>query len=810
MLRSLPVLPATVLRLAPLVGALATCGWVHAAQSLPGAVNEAPAATSAATSPATGLKTSRQLDWGRTAPGRPALVLSAQQLRSQLLLQTQAQGEVELRYGRMLLRSDRLEYDEVTDLATASGSVQLSQDGNTVRGPSLAIYLDRFEGEFLNPQYFFAQTGAGGRAAKLQFLDANHVRALDARYSSCTVDDERSVPGWELSTSDLTLDFENHQGVAKQAVLRFLGVPILAAPSLSFPLGDERKSGWLPPNIDWDVRSGLELGVPYYWNIAPQRDATFTPFIMTRRGSGVDSEFRYLEPQHRGQFNLALLPHDRLTGQRRWAARIDQQGSLGMAGRYLWRAERVSDDDYWKDLPRRLTSQTPRLLGSDFRWQRDWSQPWGDVQAYGRVQRWQPLQGADLSTRFRSPYQRSPQLGVRMNTQADDLVLAGYRPWGRRARLEGGFELEYNRFDLPSSALSTQTQTGTRLHGLAHVSLPMGTSAWWLIPKASVNAASYHLDQPLADGARSTSRTVPTFSVDHGWMFERSTVLWGRDMVQTLEPRALYVNTPYRAQERLPMFDSAAKDFNFDSIYAENQFTGVDRVSDAHQLTLGATTRWVESERGEELLRLGLVQKVLFRDQRITPDGQGANRKVSDLLLLGSSHLLRHWWMDAALQYNPDSSRVVRTLMGVRYTPGDFKSVSAAYRQARGQSEQVEVAWQWPLFGHSARERGQGARSGKCSGAWYSAGRVQYSLRDRKFTDSVAGVEYDAGCWILRMGAERLSTGRAETNTRWMLQLELVGLSQLGPNALKVLRDNVPGYRPLSNDRSASHEASYD
>ncbi|MCU7370774.1 LPS-assembly protein LptD [Paucibacter sp. O1-1] len=360
---------------------------------------------------------------------------------------------------------------------------------------------------------------------------------------------------------------------------------------------------------------------------------------------------------------------------------------------------------------------------------------------------------------------------------------------------------------MPTDALSSQTQTGSRVHLLGHVSLPMSGAAWWLIPKLSLNAASYSLDQALADGRRSASRSVPSFSLDHGWIFERETRLFGRGLTQTLEPRLLYVKTPYRDQLDLPNFDSAAKDFNFDSIYTENQFSGVDRVSDAHQLTVGATSRWIDANGGAELLRLGLVQRFLFNDQRITPDGQTQTRKVSDLLLLGSAHVSERWWMDGSLQFNADSGRSVRSTLRARYSPGPFRTVNAAYRLARGQSEQLELGWQWPLFGAVAQSDGPRARrsvgsGGSCSGAWYSAGRLQYSLRDRRFTDSVLGVEYDAGCWILRVGAERLSTGRAETNTRLLLQLELVGLSQLGSNALGVLRDNIPGYRQLSSDRS--------
>jgi LPS-assembly protein len=741
---------------------------------------------------------------------KPALVISAERLEAQLDQRSRAEGAVELRYGDLLLRANALDYDYSSDLARATGAVEISRAGNIVRGPSVQLYVDRFEGEFLSPSYFFSATGAGGAARSLRFLDSKRLTAEAATYSSCPAVEEGDTLAWQLSADRLKLDFEANEGVANGAVLRFYGVPLLAAPTLSFPLTDERKSGWLPPSVGLDNRSGFEFSMPYYWNIAPQRDATITPFVMTRRGVGVDGEFRYLEPGHEGQLGLAWLPNDRVAGRERWAAKLDNKGVLAQDWQYQLRAERVSDDDYWKDLPKRIDSDTQRLLSTDLQLGRQYSLGWGEAQSYARVQRWQVLQGIDTQSQFASPYQRSPQLGVRLSSLADEGVLSGFTPWGRKTRLEGSVELEYNRFDLPPEALSSQTQTGSRVHVLGHISLPMSGAAWWLIPKLSLNAASYSLDKPMADGRRSASRSVPSFSLDHGWIFERDTRLFGRSLLQTLEPRLLYVNTAYRNQLNLPNFDSAAKDFNFDSIYTENQFSGVDRVSDAHQLTAGATSRWLDANGGEELLRLGLVQRFLFKDQLITPDGAPQTQRVSDLLLLGSAHLNRQWWLDGSLQFNADDGRSVRSTLRTRYSPGPFRTVNLAYRLARGQSEQVELGWQWPLFGAVAdldaprarRTAGGGSSGASCGGAWYTAGRLQYSLRDRRFTDSVLGMEYDAGCWIFRVGAERLSTGRAETNTRLLLQLELVGLSQLGSNALGVLRDNIPGYRQLSSDRS--------
>jgi LPS-assembly protein len=749
------------------------------------------------------LKNTRTLGMPTRTGGKAALAISAERITAQTDQRAEASGAVELRYGEVLLNTDKLDYRVVDDFARAEGHVRVNHNGNVFTGPLLQLYVSRFEGEFLTPSFFLAATGGAGKAQVVRFHDSEHLSATAASYSSCPVVDNEE-PAWQISAKELRLDLAANEGQAEGAVLRFLGVPLLAAPGLSFPLSSARKSGWLPPNIFLDNRSGFEFGVPYYWNIAPQRDATVTPFVMTKRGVGVDSEFRYLEPGHAGRINVDLLPGDRVFGRSRWSLKLDNDGRLG-DWRYRLNSERVSDDDYWKDMSRRVESQTPRLLAADFSLDRQRELSWGAIHTYGRVQRWQTLQGADALSRFDSPYQRSPQVGIRLTTAADEAVLDSFRPWGRKARLEGGLELEYNRFTLPGSALPGQARGGERVHALAHVSAPLGGEAWWFIPRLAVNAAGYELERPLDDGRRRLSRVIPTLSVDHGWVFERDTKLFGRPMRQSLEPRVLYVNTPYRQQSHLPLFDAAPKDFNFDSIYTDNQFSGVDRVSDLHALSVGATSRWVSTSQGEELLRIGAVQRFLLRDQRITPDGQPITQRFSDLLLAAAAHLDERWWAESTLEFNPETRRSVRSVVRARYSPGTFKTVSVAYRLARGQSEQVEFAWQWPIYGQPVTSRGADSKS--CSGAWYSAGRVQYSLRDRRLTDSVAGFEYDAGCWLLRFGLERLSTGRAETNTRFMLQLELVGLSQLGSNALKVLKDNVPGYRRLSSDRSASSDS---
>ena len=290
--------------------------------------------------------------------------------------------------------------------------------------------------------------------------------------------------------------------------------------------------------------------------------------------------------------------------------------------------------------------------------------------------------------------------------------------------------------------------------------------------------------------------------MDSAWVFERDTAFFGKGMRQTLEPRVLYVNTPFRDQTGLPNFDAAAKDFNFDSVYTDNGFSGIDRVSDAHQLTTGVTTRVLDPQTGAEAMRLGVVQRYLFRDQLVTPDGQPLTQRFSDVLLLGSTSLVANWTLDASVQYSPDIGRTVRSIVGARYSPGPFRTINATHRLARGLSEQLEIGWQWPVYGPRSGTApplfvNNTPSSSSCRGTWYTVGRINYSTRESRLTDTVLGLEYDAGCWIGRLVAERLSTGRSEAVTRLLLQLELVGLSRLGSNPLQVLKDNIPGYRLL-------------
>jgi len=708
----------------------------------------------------------------------------ADEVRLRPDLDAVAEGRVEFRRAGTVIKADRVTYDSAEDLAHAKGAVQILRDGNVYKGPELQLRVQRFEGFFLYPEFELGKLGAGGKADRIEFIDDARSVALRSRYSSCPRDGSAD-PDWMLQADRVKFDVEAQEGRAEGAVLRFLGAPILALPVLSFPLSDSRKSGWLPPNFGLDSRGGFEVGMPYYWNIAPNRDATFTPTLRTRRGPSVESEFRYLEPSDKGRLLIDLLPHDRVASRSRYSWLFEHEGQLGGGLRYQANMLRVSDDDYWKDFSHVTSVTTPRLLATDLRAGAGVSTWLGPGEWYARMQQWQVLQTTDPSTAIVSPYQRSPQLGLKIQPTL---------PAGWSASLV----TEVNRFTRPDDSASAALPTGWRWHALGQLSRPWSAPGWWLTPKVAFNAAAYSLDQAPEGRPRHPGRVVPTLSLDAGWILERDVSWFGKAQRQTLEPRLLYLNTPYRNQLDLPNFDSADREFNLVSLFGENAFSGVDRVSDAHQLTLGVTSRFFDAASGAQQLRLAMGQRVLFRDRRVTLDGVPYTQKLSDVLFEASTTLVPQWSFDSAVQYNPDTRRFVRSILSAHYAPGPFRSLFAGYNFSRGLSEQVQLGWQWPVYRGSATP--VGAASG-CGGTLYGVGRLNYSMRDSRLTDSIVGLEYDTRCWVGRIGLQRLSTGTNTATTRLMWQIEFVGLSRIGTNTLQVLKDNVPGYQLLRDPR---------
>ena len=561
--------------------------------------------------------------------------IQSDQLNERTNFQTTLDGQVVLRRGALLLKADRLDYDQATDLAKARGNVYINQAGSVYQGPALDLYLDTFEGFFTEPSYRLQKNQGYGTAERIDFVDASNTVMHNATFTTCQRKPGPSwMPDWFFKGDKISIDADRNSGVIQGGTLRFKDVPLLPLPEMSFPLSDERRSGLLPPSIGVDNIGGLEYTQPYYWNLAPNRDMTFFPTYWSNRGINLGTEFRYLEntapnPPFQGQLRFDYMEKDKLRDDaRRWAIKYMHTGVTNpfVAGGGLGfnlNINRVSDDDYWKDFAVIGGAGIQRLLANDAAL--SWTN--GYVTTGIRAQKWQTLQDlANVNNRITPPFDRVPQLTARLqrfNANGFDMSLDGdlTRFASVRdidcatARSKAGTQLFYNC-----------APNADRAVAVAQVSRPFVTPFGYVTPKMQMHGRSYQFDGGLPNtsfygtrqGQASASVTTPTFSLDAGMAFERNHRLFDRSWLQTLEPRVFYVHTPYREQNYLPNYDSGGNAFNFASIFTENAFGGHDRISDSQLLTLGLTSRFIDPDTGAEGARFGVAQRLRMQEQRVT------------------------------------------------------------------------------------------------------------------------------------------------------------------------------------------------
>jgi LPS-assembly protein len=713
------------------------------------------------------------------------------------------EGQASVRRPGLALSADRVDYDQTQDVVDAKGQVRVSTETSVFTGPHLRLKVDSFQGTFEKPDFELYSSGGYGQAAQVEFVDNTRTILRQANYTTCRrTPGPEWLPAWLLKAAKLTVDEEESTIQAEGVQFRFQDVSVFAAPSISLPLTNERKSGLLVPLLSIDTVNGVEVAQPYYFDIAPNRDATVTTHVMSQRGVAVDTEFRYLERDYSGQLRLNLMPSDKLRNERRWGLSSQHSGSIdtgldsvGRVGLGLT-LNRVSDDNYWRDFPRSGLVLTQRALPSTgvLSWGR------GDFSMSAQVQRWQNLQEAA------PPYDRAPQITMRYgqwNAEGLDWSVVGDTT---------RFEADYSRVASLVNA-GVLPRNGERSFVQAQVSRPWIRPWGFVTPKLQLHATRYQMDRALDNGATAVNRVLPTFSLDSGLVFERETRWFGRDVLQTLEPRAFYARTPYKDQSMLPIYDSGATDFNLSTIYSENTYVGQDRLVDNDALTLGVSSRFFDANNGAEMLRVGMAQRIRFSDQQVVLPGQTASKTgLSDILFGAGIRWDDRWSFDATLQANNQTHDIARTTLQARYSHSPYRVINAAYRannQVTPNSEFVEVGWQWPvsdLVGNTDRQAetawsrtpGQGLGPDR----WYTVGRLNYSLKERSLVNTLVGLEYDAGCWLGRIAFDRLQTKISNTSStfsssRILFQLEFIGFARVGISPLKSLSDNIPRYQYL-------------
>jgi len=659
-------------------------------------------------------------------------------------------GGVLIRRGDRLAGAETADYDPTSQSLELRGKVRYEDPATSITSNSAELNYSTGRILFEGAEFQLGQGGSRGSADRIEISREGTLSLGTVRYTTCP-------PGsndWLLEAADITLDTRAGVGTAKKVAIRFKGVPILYTPTLTFPLGDARKTGLLAPEIGGAGRSGNEIRVPWYWNISEKYDATLTPRLLTERGLQISTEFRYLTRRNDGLAQFEYLSDDRIFGDTRQYFLFKHRTLFDNGWRNLIDYRETSDGNYFEDLGGSLSTTSITNLNRsalfDY-YTDDWS-------FLGRVQDYQTID--ESIAEVDRPYRRLPQLYA-------SAALPSH-PLGLSYSIDG--ELVYFDRDVGT--------TGWRFNTRPKVEWDMRRPGWFLKPTIALDYTQYSLENTAPGEAEKSTRTVPISSIDIGMILERA-VGSSNKRIQTLEPRILYVHVPYREQSGLPVFDTIEPDLNLVQLFRTNRFLGVDRIADTDQLSFGITTRLMDADTGKEVITATIGQALYLSEQGVTLPGQSMiNSESSDYIAELRVLLYKNFSFDIGHQWANDRTGTTRSEVALQYRPGANKVLNLAYRFRRDSLEQSDVSWSWPL-----------------TQSWNFVGRFNYSLRDAQPLERFAGLEYESCCWGFRMVYRRyVSTRDGIEDSSFGIQLVLKGLTSVGDSTDRLLERGILGY----------------
>jgi len=664
-------------------------------------------------------------------------------------------GDAVIRYEKQQLQAGNITYKRADGELTAEDGVRLAGPNLVVTADNALIETEAERGRLENITFTVPGQHARGRASALGFQGLTWQYLEQATYTTCPPDNE----DWLLTSKKIELDQAKGSGVARNAKITLKGVPLLYSPYISFPLDDRRKSGLLFPKVGTSDENGLDISLPWYWNIAPHRDLTLTPRLMTDRGVMIGADFRYLNRRSSGSISGEYLASDKKFGdQDRSLVNIRHNGNPVPRLSTRIKASDVSDTSYFEDLGSSLvqTSQTSLERTAQAIWHGDSWQVGITVQDFQNADA--ALSSIDL------PYEQLPQ--IVFSTAPDRRILG----------LQASAEAELNHFTHSNNTLVT----GSRLDLTPRISLPLERPGWYIKPTVAVRHTVYRLDNAGAGKPDDPDRTLPVATLDLGTVFERNGSWSGRPYIQTLEPRLFYLYVPNKDQDNLPIFDTDNYDQNFWSLFRENRFSGPDRMGDANQLAVALSTRIVDPASGRQLLSASLGSLLYFRDRTVILPGETvATQDSSDLIAELSVGLSRRWSALAEVHWNPHTSQSVRNDVQLQYRAGPRRLLNLVYRFRDGIQEQADLSFLWP-FGR----------------AWHAVGRWYYDIDDSETIEALAGLGYERCCWGIQvLGRSYINNDSSTRNNAVFIQLELKGLGKLGTSVDDALERGILGYQ---------------
>jgi len=683
-------------------------------------------------------------------------------------------GNAELTKDTQQVRADDVFYYDAKNNADLSGDVKFWDSAIFLNSDTAHIEFDNSTGIFKNADYRLLDNRGRGFADEL-FIDLGEITTgTNIDYSTCEPESngwrlENNT--WKITASEMVLNHETNRGTGRDVVLKIKDIPVFYSPYFTFPLNQQRKSGFLTPAFGSSSNNGFEFRAPYYWNIAPNMDATFTPRLITDSGFMGMGEYRYLFNRGGGHLNVQYLPGDNQFGNRdRSYLDFEHEQTYLRSGRLSLKYKRVSDNRYFENFGASLaTTSKPVLLRRAYA-SYAWRVLRGSLSLAGNVQEYQ-IVNANTPITAR-PYRILPSIRLNYVSTPANFKL-NYRLSSR---------VDYfTRGDDPRLI----NVNGLRFDLLPVVSYPVANISGYIKPKLGLRYTQYQLEENIAF-ERSPDRLLPIASLDSGLFFDRNIHLSGKSYLNTLEPRAYYLYVPDENQDDLPIFDTGTYTLSYDSLFRNNRFSNPDRVGDANQLTLAVTSRLIERASSLQQGYVRIAQTFFFSDQNV---GVFNDALFSPFVMEMGTTVFKHWDIKGEMHFDPDKNVTQKMVFSARYRQPGGRVLNLSYRVRRPPSglsirnttdiEQTTISFHWPV-----------------NNKWNVIGRWNYAVPESKSIDMFAGIEYESCCFGVRAVARRFLTNLdGDHQNGFFLQFQLKGLAGIGKKTVDFLHQTIPGYQ---------------